>query len=106
MNRMTTCAGTLLACLISLPPSGAEPVTKGRVMADSCAACHGVQGEGPGEIPGIADLTRQGLINKLTDLRDRDHTDATIMHRHAAGYSDADIRAIAEALTGGKEGSP
>ena len=90
-----------LAGLLAFTSVQAEtgPIERGRVMADSCLTCHGSKGQGPGTMPAIRDLTEQGLINKLQSFRDRE-TDATIMNRHAAGYTDEEIRAIAEHIAG------
>jgi len=89
------------AGLLALPAAHAESgaIDRGRVMADSCLTCHGSEGKGPGPMPSIAGLTKQGLINRMTAFRDRD-TDATIMNRHAAGYTDEEIRAIAAHIAG------
>jgi len=86
----------LAAGLMALPAAQAEPISKGQIMANSCLTCHGSEGQGPGEMPSIRDLTEQGLINKLTSFREGREPDATVMDRHAAGYSDAEIRAIAK----------
>ena len=87
-----------VAGLLALPAAHAEPVSKGRIMASNCLTCHGSRGQGPGEMPSIRDLTEQGLINKLTSFREGREEDATVMGRHARGYSDAEIRAIAKHL--------
>jgi sulfide dehydrogenase cytochrome subunit len=63
-------------------------------MANSCLTCHGGKGQGPGSMPAIKDFTREGLVNKLTSFREGE-ADATVMDRHAAGYTDAEIRAVA-----------
>ena len=86
------------AGLLVLPAAQAEPVTKGRIMASNCLTCHGSKGQGPGEMPSIRDFTEQGLINKLTSFREGREANATVMGRHARGYSDAEIRAIARHL--------
>lgn len=82
--------------LLALPQAQAEQISKGQIMANSCLTCHGGEGQGPGEMPSIRDLTEQGLINKLTSFRQGREPDATVMDRHATGYTDAEIRAIAK----------
>lgn len=82
--------------LLVLAPAQAEQISKGQIMANSCLTCHGSKGQGPGEMPSIRDLTEQGLINKLTSFREGREPDATVMDRHAAGYTDTEIRAIAK----------
>ena len=86
----------LAAGLLVLPSAQAEQIAKGQIMANSCLTCHGGKGQGPGEMPSINDFTEQGLINKLTSFKAGEEEDATVMDRHAAGYTDAEIRAIAK----------
>ncbi|MEF8793112.1 c-type cytochrome [Thiohalorhabdus sp.] len=81
--------------LLALPQAQAEQISKGQIMANNCLSCHGSKGQGPGEMPSIQDYTEQGLINSMTSYRDDPDSDATVMNRHAAAYSDAEIRAIA-----------
>lgn len=95
MRKHTIPSVAALAALLALPAAQAEPITKGEVMANSCLTCHGGKGQGPGQMPAIKDFTEEGLVNKLTSFRDED-TDATVMDRHAAGYTDEEIRAVAK----------
>jgi cytochrome c553 len=66
------------------------------VMARSCLACHGGQGQGPGHMPAIDDRTAEGIANKLMTYRQDGDSDATVMPRHAAAYTEDEIRAIAQ----------
>ena len=74
-----------------------DAIPRGQVMANSCLSCHGAEGAGPGSMPSIRELTQQGLINKLLAFK-RGKGDATIMHRHARGYTEAEIREMAAYL--------
>jgi sulfide dehydrogenase cytochrome subunit len=74
-----------------------QPIPRGQVMANSCVTCHGAQGRGPGTMPSLRAYTQQGLINKLLAFKGGEG-DATIMHRHARGYTEAEIREMAAYL--------
>jgi cytochrome c553 len=81
-----------------------EPIPRGQVMANSCLSCHGAEGTGPGPMPSIREYTQQGLINRMLAFK-RGAGEATIMHRHARGYSEAEIREMAAYLGQLKRGS-
>jgi cytochrome c553 len=78
------------------PAVGEEGVSRIEVMAKSCLACHGAQGQGPGHMPAINDLTAEGIANKLITYKNDGDADATVMNRHAAAYTADEIAAIAE----------
>ncbi|KPV40685.1 hypothetical protein AN478_05890 [Thiohalorhabdus denitrificans] len=95
-NEMALAA--LLTGLLALPAAQARaeaPITAGEVMGNNCLTCHGSKGQGPGSMPSIRDFTEEGLVNKMTSFREGRDDDATVMDRHAAGYTDEQIRAIA-----------
>ena len=62
-----------LACLLLLgcsEPTGPEkPIDGPRVFAQHCARCHGLDGKGLKEVPGVRDLTDVNLMGLLTDDR-------------------------------------
>ena len=76
--------------------AGDEGVSRVEVMAHSCLACHGAQGQGPGHMPGISDLTAAGIVNKMSTFKGDGESDATVMTRHAPAYTEDEIQAIAE----------
>jgi sulfide dehydrogenase cytochrome subunit len=81
----------------SAAPAAAEDgVSRIEVMAKSCLACHGAQGQGPGHMPAINDFTAEGIANKLITYQQNDDPDATVMNRHAAAYTEDEIKAIAQ----------
>ena len=69
-------------------------ITRGMMLSNSCAACHGTDGKSPGAIPSIYGKTARFIVQALHDFRDGKRP-ATVMGRHAAGYSDDEIRLIA-----------
>lgn len=89
-------AGLLAAALPMLSPlaAHAEP-PPGRLLAAQCAQCHGTDGRGGFE--DIAGKSASDLYNDLREMKQR--PPETIMDRQARGYTDAQLRAIADYLS-------
>ena len=71
----------------------ADAVSRGAMLAVSCAGCHGTDGRSPGEMPTIAGKSADFIVNALKDFRDG-KIPSTVMGRHAKGYSDEEIQLI------------
>lgn len=93
-------AAVLLLVLAGLDASSAfaaEPDREARVWASSCAACHGTDGRTVGtEVPGLAGRDAAQLYRALSEFRGGQRPAATVMHQHAKGYTDEQLRRIAE----------
>ncbi len=68
---------------------------RGQILALSCASCHGTDGESVGIIPGFFGKSSTYLENALLDFKN-ERRYSTVMGRHAKGYSDDEIKLIAE----------
>lgn len=84
----------LCTMLFAQVVSSAE-ITRGVMLSNSCAACHGTDGKSPGEIPSINGKSAEFLSQALHDFRDGKRP-ATVMGRHASGYTDDEIELIAD----------
>lgn len=73
----------------------AVEITRGMMLSNSCAACHGPDGRSPGAIPNINGKSVQVLLKALYDFKSGKRL-ATVMGRHASGYSDEELRHIAD----------
>jgi len=73
----------------------ASEITRGVMLSNSCAACHGTDGKSPGAIPSINGKSAQFISQALRDFRDGKRH-ATVMGRHASGYTVEEIQLIAE----------
>ena len=73
----------------------ATEITRGVMLSNSCAACHGTDGKSPGAIPRINGKSSQYISQTLHEFRDGKRT-ATVMGRHATGYTDEEIELIAD----------
>lgn len=69
--------------------------TAGRDLAASCAACHGTHGRTTGEIPSLAGVDRETILDRLGAFRSGARS-ATVMHQHAKGYTEAELALIAD----------
>lgn len=74
-------------------------LTKGMMLSNSCAGCHGTDGNSPGAIPSIKGKSVKFITKTLTDFREGKQP-STVMGRHAKGYSDEEIKHIAEYFAG------
>ena len=81
----------------------AQSATAVRLLAATCANCHGPQGASPGAMPSIAGLPREHLAERLRTLR-AGAADATLMHQLAKAYSDDEIERLATYFAGQPRG--
>ena len=100
----------LVACGVGLAVCGAATAQQApaagtdfqaAVWAASCMACHGTDGRAEGTGLNIAGRSEQELFGFLQAFRDGRRS-ATIMHQHAKGYSDDELRRIARYFAGGR----
>ena len=75
----------------------AEELSQGGMLSASCAGCHGSNGRSPGAIPAISYKTAEFIRTALEEFRSGKRP-STVMGRHAKGYTDEEIRLIAEYL--------
>ena len=68
-----------------------------RLLALSCAGCHGPDGRSPGTIPSINGRSQAAIAEALRGFR-ADRRPSTVMGRIAKGYSDAEIDAVAREI--------
>jgi sulfide dehydrogenase cytochrome subunit len=70
-------------------------VSRGALLASMCNTCHGADGSGSKSIPALNELDADELVETMKAFQAGEE-DATIMDRHAGGYSDEEIKAIAD----------
>jgi sulfide dehydrogenase cytochrome subunit len=85
----------VLIILFCSTPLQATEITRGVMLSNSCAACHGTDGKSPGAIPSIYRKPAEFISQALLDFREG-RRPATVMGRHASGYSDEEIQMIAD----------
>ena len=95
---MRTMIAITLAALGATPaaaqqaPSAPPP---GRLLASNCFQCHGTDGRGDGTFDRLAGKSAGDIHNDLREMK-AENKRGEIMTIHALGYTDAQLRAIAE----------
>jgi sulfide dehydrogenase cytochrome subunit len=84
--------GILVLTLAGLPAAAEDP--RADMLAGSCAACHGTDGQSPGSIPAIAGISAEDMVRLLQAYRSGEAT-GTVMNRIARGFTDEEIIALA-----------
>ena len=70
-------------------------ISQGAMLSNSCSACHGTDGKSPGAIPSINGKPAKFINQALSEFRSGTRA-STVMGRHAKGYSDKEIKLIAD----------
>ncbi len=65
------------------------------LWAASCMACHGAEGRAEGTGLSLRGRPADQLLSRLLDFK-YGRLQATVMHQHAKGYKDEELRLIAE----------
>ena len=81
-------------------PKAAAPITAAAAanMGNNCFTCHGPDGRSPGDIPSLNGKSAEALVKSIQDFKSGARP-STVMARHAKGYSDAEIAAIAKYIS-------
>jgi cytochrome subunit of sulfide dehydrogenase len=100
MHKDSTQGRLRLAALIMLAlplplPLLAQDANQARSLAATCANCHGTNGQAKGDMKPLAGLAADRIVAQLADYKSGAQP-ATIMHQIAKGYSDAQIKLIAD----------
>jgi cytochrome subunit of sulfide dehydrogenase len=72
-----------------------EANPRGLVLSLSCSSCHGTDGKSVGIIPSISGRSTEYIETALKAFKSEARY-STVMSRHAKGYTDEEIRLIAE----------
>jgi sulfide dehydrogenase cytochrome subunit len=83
-----------LASTVGISPALAEGAS-GQTIGLTCVVCHGAQGRGTKGIPPLAGRSADQTYAALLAYKNGSRP-ATVMDRHAKGYSDEELRAVSE----------
>ncbi|HXG19780.1 MAG TPA: c-type cytochrome [Methylomirabilota bacterium] len=94
-KRVLRIAFSPIAALILLSSAQAtdQVTTRGAVLINACAACHGPGGHSQGVIPSIDAMPKENFVTALQAFRSGERQ-GTVMNRIAKGLDDADIEAL------------
>jgi sulfide dehydrogenase cytochrome subunit len=87
----------LLPLLLATVGASAQTVVdrQARVWAASCAACHGTDGRAQVAAVPLAGRDAELTYRALIELKSGQRPAATVMHQHAKGYTDDELKRIA-----------
>jgi cytochrome c553 len=97
LKHFTLTGGTALLAALSLSPGVLAAPPAGQLLASQCAQCHGTNGNGPG-FDELAGKSASELYNEMREMKARTSIES-IMDRQARGYTDAQLRLIADYLS-------
>lgn len=83
---------TLLSVTLAAPPVIARDAA---LLAAGCAACHGTRGYSEEGMPSLAGLDEEYLRREMARFASGERQ-STVMMKHAQGYSEAEIRLLAD----------
>jgi len=93
---LATLGALLVACAPSFATAQTAPSERQvRTWAASCAACHNTEGRSVGGMPMLAGRNADDLYRALIEFRTGKRP-ATVMHQHARGYTEDELRRIAD----------
>lgn len=78
---------------VAPPPPPPTPAAV-RNMISNCYSCHGTDGRSPGAIPSLTGKNAEQALLQLKEFKSGQLA-ATVMTRHAKGYTDAELEALA-----------
>jgi cytochrome c553 len=85
----------VLLMVNALPAVAAESNSHLRVLAASCAACHGDNGNSASGMPVLAGLDRTHFATQMRVFRSGARP-STVMHHHAKGLTEDEIEQLAD----------
>jgi len=68
------------------------------IMGNNCFSCHGPNGKSPGSIPSLNGKKADFIVKTMKEFSSGERP-STVMGRHAKGYTDAEIEAMANYLS-------
>lgn len=85
---------SLLCTLSTTAHAQAQVGQPGRLLASNCFQCHGTNGNGPG-FDRLAGKSANSIYKELKEFQSGKEGEG-IMTRHAWGYTDAQLQALAQ----------
>jgi cytochrome subunit of sulfide dehydrogenase len=89
----------VLAALVGLAPvifgQSSPPPHPGRLLASNCFQCHNTNGRALGRMEELAGEDADEIYEELLEMRAKS-IDSNVMHVQARGYTDAQLRLIAD----------
>lgn len=84
----------LLLCIYGLSFSADYDPQKAKMLALSCASCHGTDGKSTAITPYIAGIGKTTMYKTLLDYK-YGRLEGTMMQKHTKGFSDYELEQVA-----------
>lgn len=94
MNK-TLVTGLIGVGLIASSMSAIAADAHTRVLASSCLSCHGPDGKSKSAMPSLAGLDKAYFVEQMKAFKSGKRP-ASVMHRHAQGYTDQEFEKMGE----------
>jgi sulfide dehydrogenase cytochrome subunit len=102
-HALPAALAAVLGCLPLV--ASAEQAASPRMLGQNCEGCHGPGGKSQGAIPSLRGLPQEYIVSAMKAFKSGSR-DATIMGRHAKGYTDEQIELIAQYFGSQTSGRP
>ncbi len=95
MKKSIAITLTTLGAIGAAAQTTATTPPPGRLLASNCFQCHGTDGKGDGTFEKLAGKSSSEIYQELREMQ-AENKRGEIMTIHAFGYTDAQLRAIAD----------
>jgi sulfide dehydrogenase cytochrome subunit len=95
MNKLTLSALLAAGVLIAAPGYAADVAAGKSIATSSCADCHGDDGKGDDEVPGIAGLSVDKFTKAIQEYQNGTRTKSAKMTKEAKKLSADDVANLA-----------
>lgn len=93
--QITGLVAGILALLLVSGAALADGVSRGALLASMCETCHGTDGVGAKPMQSINGMDVKDFVDFMKAFVSKEE-ESTIMYRHAEGYTDEEVKALAE----------
>ncbi|MCW5591357.1 MAG: c-type cytochrome [Burkholderiales bacterium] len=95
MKRTIVITLAALGAAAASAQQAGTPPHPGRLLASNCFQCHGTDGRGDGTFERLAGKSASEVYGELREMK-AENKRGEIMTIHALGYTDAQLRSIAD----------
>lgn len=95
MNKLSLSIALCAWALLASPAHAADVAAGKKLAEDTCADCHGDDGKGDDDVPGIAGMSVDKFTKAIKEYQAGTRTKSAKMAKEAKKLSDADIANVA-----------
>ena len=88
-------AAVFIGSIGCMQTAAADEVSRGALLASMCITCHGADGKGSKPVPAINGEEADDFVDLMKAFASGDEP-TSLMDRHAQGYTEAELRQLAE----------